>query len=98
MGRISSFLMGFVCGAVALYVGMSFHIVRADDGFHFVAKSNLNFSDSYVDIREFTVSDWREHVGLAQDIAKAEKTELLKDAAQISLQNTMDDLFDRRRR
>ncbi len=98
MSRIGSFLVGMVVGAATLYGSMSFHIVRAEDGHHFVPKVALHFSESYVDIRQFTVADWREHVNLAQAIVKAEKTDLLKDAAQISFQNTFDELFEKRRR
>lgn len=98
MSRLSSFILGFIVGAVSLYVAISFHIVRAEDGHHLVPKTSLGFSDTYVDIRGYTISDWREHVPLAQAIVKAEKQDLLKDAAQISFQNTFEDLFPSRRR
>ena len=92
------FIPGFIAGAAALYGSMCFHIVYADDGYHFVPKNALTFKDTYVDIRHFTFADWRDHVPLAEAMMKAEKHEVIRDAAQNAVHNAWDNLWDGQRR
>jgi hypothetical protein len=87
---VRNFLLGFVVGAASLYGSMCFHIVRAEDGHHFVPKTGLSFRDTYVDIRKFGLSEWRGHVGLAEAILKADKSKLMGGSAE----NTFRDVFD----
>lgn len=88
--RISGFFFGLIFGAILCYVGLKYHVVRADDGIHFVAKINAEFSDAYTDIREFTISDWDNHRGLALALAQADKSSLLEKSASASLQQSVD--------
>jgi hypothetical protein len=41
---------------------------------------SASFSDVYVDVREFTASDWAQRQGLAADVLRAHKEYLIKDA------------------
>jgi transposase len=41
----------------AILTAFNFHIVKTDKGFEMVPKESLGLSDSYVDIRNFTVAD-----------------------------------------
>lgn len=91
-----NFILGCVVGAAGLYGSMCFHIVRAADGHHFVPKSALTFKDSYVDIRAFDVATWREHVPLAEAIMKADKPQLVQNAAATAVENAFDHLMNRR--
>ena len=91
-----NFILGCVVGAVGLYGSMCFHVVRAADGHHFVPKTALTFKDSYVDIRGFDLTTWREHVPLAEAIMKADKPQLVQDAAATAAENAFDHLLNRR--
>ena len=91
-----SFVLGFLLGAATLYGSMCFHVVQSDDGYHVVAKSGLSFRDTYVDVRKFGLSDWRDHVGLAEALLKAGKGNLLGETAQNSVRNVFDDLLSGR--
>ena len=90
-----NFLAGFLTGALTLFVAMCFHVVRAKDGFHVIPKVTASLKDPYVDIREFGFSDWQEHPELSAAIAKAEKSDILKDSAGDSIHRSIDDLFHR---
>lgn len=89
MQRIGPFLAGFIVGALAVFVGLKYHVVRAPDGVHLVPKQEANFSDAYVDIRSFSMQDWDNHRSLAMAIMQADKTHLLKDSAKDSLRRTL---------
>jgi hypothetical protein len=91
-----NFLLGCMVGAAGLYGSMCFHVIQAKDGHHFVPKTALTFKDSYVDIRSFDVATWREHVPLAEAIMKANKPQLMQDAASIAVENAFDNLWNRR--
>ena len=80
-GRLSTFLMGMVSGAVVVYGAQNYHLVRANSGFHLVPKNEATFAEAYVDTRTFTPEDWQQHPRLAADIVQAGKQHLLADAA-----------------
>ena len=94
MNRVSSFLFGVLIGAAGLYVAMTYHVVRANDGIHIVPKVSSGLADVYVDIREFDAADWNEHRGLAAALVNAEKDELLKDSAVSSLRQSAHDVLE----
>jgi len=75
---------------------MSFHVVRAKDGFHIVPKSVTSLKDPYVDIREFGFEDWQNHPELAADISRAEKTDMMQDSATDAVHRSIDGLFHRK--
>ena len=83
-------------GVVSLYVSMCFHIVVANDGYHFVPKTALTFKDTYVDIRQFSITDWqRSTFSLAEAMMHAEKHDVIQDAGQNAVHNAFDNLWNR---
>ena len=91
-----NFVLGFVVGAAALYGSMCFHIIRTDDGHHVLAKTGLTFQDTYVDIRHFGLTDWREHVSLAQAMLKSDKADLMGNSAENTVRDVFDNILTRR--
>jgi len=94
MGRLPSFVAGLIVGGALAVGSLKFHVVRAYDGFHLVPKLTAQFSDAYIDIRSFGVSDWDEHPLLAMAIVRADKAYLMNNAASQSLRNAMDGFFE----
>lgn len=92
------FILGAVVGAAVLYASMCFHIILADDGYHFVPKTALTFRDTYVDVREFTIVDWRDHVPMAEAMMKAEKHDVIRDAGQDAVKNAFENMWNRQKR
>lgn len=86
MSRLSSFLLGMVAGAGLLQGATNYHIVRANDGFHLVAKQPARLSETYVDVRGFTMTDWAGHPQLATALVQANQQQLLGDSAAGTLQ------------
>jgi hypothetical protein len=93
MSRLSSFLLGTVTGAALLYVAMSYHLVRATDGIHFVAKRPARFAEAFVDIRSFSMADWASRPQLAADLVQADKQYLLGDAAAAAIEGKVQQLL-----
>src|SRR5262245_44673283 len=89
MPRIGSFLLGVTCGAALLHIAMNFHLVRAGDGFHLVGKRPARLSEMYIDIRQFSVSDWAGHPQLATDLVQANKQNLIGAAAANAVQDSL---------
>ena len=87
MGRLFWLLVGFAIGGGAIYGAFNYHVVKADSGFELVPKHSASLSDTYVDIRNFSVSDWAAHPALSADIVAAEKSHLLGGGSSNSLQN-----------
>ena len=93
MRRLSSFLLGMATGPAMLYVAMNYHVLRAGDGFHFVAKQSPRLSDTFVDIREFGIADWAGHPQLAAALVQANKQYLVGDSAAAAIQENVKQLL-----
>lgn len=85
MNKVSSFFLGVVVGAVGLYCATTYHVVRADDGVHFVPKVSSGLGGAYVDIREFDTAQWHEHKNVALALINAQKGDLIADTATADL-------------
>jgi hypothetical protein len=87
MSRLSSFALGMVVGAGLLHGATTYHLVRATDGFHLIAKQPPRLSETYVDIRAFTMTDWAGHPQLATALVQANQQQLLGGSAAAALQD-----------
>ena len=94
MSRISSLVVGVVLGGAGIYGAFNYHVVKTDAGFELVRKSTASLSDTYVDIRNFGVSDWATHPALSADIVAAEKTGLLCQSASTTVQGEVRNLLN----
>jgi hypothetical protein len=88
MSRLPAFLVGMATGAMLLYAAMNFHLLRARDGLHLVAKDPPRLSEVYVDVRQFGVSEWSQHPQLAAALVRADKRNLIEDTTLGSLQES----------
>jgi hypothetical protein len=93
MRSLSTFVFGMIVGATLLFVGLRYHVVRAQDGFHLIPKSSARINEPYVDIRNFSVADWEQHQALAMAIVQADKAYLMQDSATESVRRSFNDLL-----
>ncbi len=93
MSRLSTFLLGMVAGAGLLHGATNYHIVRAADGFHLVAKQPPRLSETYVDVRSFTMADWAARPQLATALVQDNQQQLLGNSADGALQNKVHQLL-----
>jgi hypothetical protein len=89
MSRIWTFLLGVAIGAILLYVGTLYHVVRASDGVHLIEKQPPRLCETYVDIRSYSMTDWAGHPQLASAIVQANQQQLLSSTAAASLSDTV---------
>lgn len=94
MKRLTSFFAGMFVGAVGLYVMMSYHLVRASDGFHFVPKIAAKLDQPYYDIRQYTLQDWQTHQPLMLAILKANKGNLVQDSSLDGFKRSAQGMLD----
>lgn len=81
MSRLSYFFLGLVTGALTLYTVINFHVVRARDGYHVVAKQPPRLSEAYVDVRTFGASDWAGRPQLTAALVEANQHQLMGESA-----------------
>jgi hypothetical protein len=94
MKRFTSFFAGVVVGAIGLYLVMSYHIVRANDGIHLVPKIAAKLDQPYYDIRNYTIQDWQQNQSLALALLKANKGDVMKDASLDGFKRSAQNLLD----
>ena len=88
--HLGGFVFGVVLGGVLVFVGLKYHVVRASDGYHLIPKMSAEFSEAYVDIREFTFADWDNHRSLAAAMVAAGEGDLLGESADQQLRSSLD--------
>ncbi|QDV68288.1 hypothetical protein Poly24_19970 [Rosistilla carotiformis] len=93
MGRAGSFLLGVAVGAGTLYTAMNYHVVRSDAGTHLVRKTEVGLGGTYADIREFSMTDWRQRPQLTQAMLQAQRSELMPATPTQSLQQRVGSIF-----
>lgn len=81
MFRLPTFVLGMITGAALLHVATNYHIVRANDGMHLIAKQPARLSETYVDIRSFGVNEWANHAQLASALVQANQQQLVTNSA-----------------
>jgi len=89
MKRLSSFFLGMATGAMLMYGATLYHVVRASDGIHVVAKQPPRLAETYVDIRNFTMADWAGHPQLASALVQANQQQLLGESATGALREAV---------
>lgn len=92
--RLAPFIIGILVGASSMYFGLLYHVVRADDGFHLIAKTKATLGGMYADIREYDLQDWKEHADLTVAISASDKSYLLTESAVDNFQQAGQDLWN----
>lgn len=95
MGRVGTFFLGFLFGGAVVWWSLHYHIVRANDGLHYVPKVTSTFSESYVDVRSFGFEEWNQHRELALALTNAKKTDLMQGVATGAFENAVNNAFNR---
>jgi hypothetical protein len=91
MRRWSTFLFGVAVGGLIIYGVLNYHVIHARDGMHLVPKVDAQLAGTYVDIREFTLRDWANHLEIVAALRAAKRDDLL----EMSADDTADRLLDR---
>ncbi|MFG0255749.1 MULTISPECIES: hypothetical protein [Rhodopirellula] len=92
---MSRFFFGLFLGAALMYGAMHYHLVRGQDGVFMVPKVTSDLRDVYVDIRGFTLEDWKQHKPLAAAIMNSDRSEVLSDSTLSGFRDNVHSLVDR---
>lgn len=95
MSRLKYLVLGAILGGTAVFVGLKYHVVRSNDGFHLVPKLESSFAQAYVDIRGFGINEWNENRMLAAAIVKAKQDNLLRESAADHIADEMGSILNR---
>jgi hypothetical protein len=95
MNRFSCLVVGAILGAGVVYGALTHHVLRTEAGFELIPKTEAGFQETYLDVRQFGVSNWADHQQVVQAVIKAGKEDLLKDSARSSLERGVDNLLNR---
>jgi hypothetical protein len=89
MFGIFKFGAGMVTGGVLAVGGMHYHVVRTEESVTFVPKRHAGLDDVYLDIREWTLTDWTNHPDFVWSLYKNERQDLIPglDGKLASLKN-----------
>ena len=91
---MSRFFFGMLTGAAILYVGMHYHFVRGDAGVFLVPKTESTISDAYVDIRKFSLEQWKGHRPLGEAIMASNQQHLLEETPPLAFRDKVQGLVD----
>ncbi|HEX4131351.1 MAG TPA: hypothetical protein VHZ24_15030 [Pirellulales bacterium] len=69
----AAFVTGSVVGGSLVFGSLSYHFLRTGDGVELIPKGSPSFAETYLDIRQFTPSDWAGHKTVAAAVVAAKK-------------------------
>ena len=75
LGRL--FLVVLLLGNLAYMGALSLHIVRSPEKTRLIPKGQTTLLETYVDTRNWTTSDMREHAAVVADINRAGRGDLI---------------------
>ena len=79
MRRLLSMITGVALGAALMWGGLKYHVLRTNDGLVYVPKREATLTDTYLDVRSWTVADWTTHPDLVWTLAQNGKGDVVKD-------------------
>ncbi len=68
MRRLFAVLFGVMLGGGLVYAAFEYHLVRTEERFFVIPKKQAGLVDAYVDIRDWSASQWRDHPVLAENL------------------------------
>ena len=89
---LSIFTLGLALGGGAVFAAFHWHVVRADDGWHWVRNDASSLTDCYADVRGWTAEDWAARPKVASALVNAGKGDLI---LRTSASGTIDRLLNR---
>ena len=93
MTRLFYLAAGVLVGGAAVVTSLKYHVLRTHEGFTMVPKQSTTLDETYIDIRQFGISDWLEHRGLATAIVEAKKEHLMQNSVANSWKGQVDRLL-----
>lgn len=93
MGKFYAFLLGILAGFGLYHVASSYHVLRAESGWHMIPKVSQSLGDTYVDIREFDPGDWAKHPEVAAAVIQSGNEALVTGAAETALDRTFEHML-----
>jgi hypothetical protein len=80
MRRVLWLGLGTVFGAALMWAAMNYHLIRTRDGFAWVPKYRARLASTFVDVRQWGVTEWTEHPELVLTLERNQRTEIIGDA------------------
>lgn len=71
MNGFGPFLCGAVLGGASVFASLSYHFVQSKQGFLTIPKLSPTFTETYVDVRPFTATDWQQRKALTAAVLRA---------------------------
>lgn len=71
MNGFGPFLCGAVVGGASVFASLSYHFVQSKEGFLTIPKLSPTFTETYVDVRQFTAVDWQNRKALTAAVLRA---------------------------
>ncbi len=86
MFGLKTFLAGLFLGSVLSLLAMQVHVINTNDGLIVLPRSNRPpIRSTYVDVRKWSLSMWRQHPEVAEAAVKGGRPDLLADGALNSI-------------
>ena len=68
---------GIVLGSLGTWLLASYHIIRTAAERVWIPRTTAGFTDTYVDVRGWTIDEWRRHPALLHSVVRAGRRDLL---------------------
>jgi hypothetical protein len=80
MRKLLWMFAGIAIGAVGMWTSMNYHVLRTNAGMAMVPKYRAQLNGTYLDVREWGVTEWTEHPDLVLTLEKNKRSDIIGDA------------------
>ena len=78
--RLAWLFAGVLLGAFGMWGSMNYHLLRTRDGIACVPKYRARLAGTFIDVREWGLTEWTEHPELVMTLEQHDRTEIIGDA------------------
>jgi hypothetical protein len=58
---MKKFILGLIVGVIVIVVVLNIHLIRTKDGVEVIRKKEMTMTDTYVDVRDWSLTDYFKH-------------------------------------
>ena len=91
--RFLSVVFLIALGGALTYFGLRYHYVMTSDRMLVVEKTEMSFTDTYADVRDWSAGDFQKHPELVRALIEGGHTDLVPAQLSDKLRNALENLF-----
>ena len=92
--HLQSVITATLLGSAGLGGSLNYHVLRTDNGIELLPKQELTLHDTFLDVRQLSLCEWKNHGSVMAAMIKAKKEHVLGTKEVQTVRREIDKLLD----